>query len=385
MAVASVGLATVVGPCVAVRSSFGGLLCSGRRSAGGRDSSCFPGESGIRRAATERPLSRRSMIRRPATPRATRPSVVTSARPAQDSSGTGCAGASWRPREAASLQGSILETPAMRCTTGESSIAVCVSRRAARAESDRLRLHRTRLGAEWQPTAIERWSCSPQPGGSRGLRHGSRQAVQRHVPRAAAGAVLEDVERAKPQHLPHATNRERPGGLPGAGIASMVNAMARAVHAVHRDNVVIAGGLAPFGGDINDPSGGQVGDQERIHPLEFMRKLLCMSDGREAGADVQRQDRVRRLGAPRVHVRWADAPCVRSGRRLDRRPVEDAEASRRGRGRRHIRTSQKLGVLGDRVQLRLEPARSQGPSCWRSMRAGRPRRCTGCGRAVSAS
>ncbi len=59
----------------------------------------------------------------------------------------------------------------------------------------------------------------------------------------------------------------------------MVNAMARTVHAVHRDNVVIAGGLAPFGGDINDPSGGPVGDQDRIHPLEFMRDLLCMSNG----------------------------------------------------------------------------------------------------------
>jgi hypothetical protein len=59
----------------------------------------------------------------------------------------------------------------------------------------------------------------------------------------------------------------------------MVNAMARAVHAVHRDNIVIAGGLAPFGGDLNDPSGGQVPDQERIHPLEFMRDVLCMSSG----------------------------------------------------------------------------------------------------------
>jgi hypothetical protein len=62
----------------------------------------------------------------------------------------------------------------------------------------------------------------------------------------------------------------------------MVNAAARAVHAIHRDNVVIAGGLAPFGGDINDPSGGTVPDQERIHPLEFMREMLCMSNGAKA-------------------------------------------------------------------------------------------------------
>lgn len=59
----------------------------------------------------------------------------------------------------------------------------------------------------------------------------------------------------------------------------MVNAMAGAVRAVHSDNVVVAGGLAPFGGDINDPSGGPVPNQERIHPLEFMRTMLCMSNG----------------------------------------------------------------------------------------------------------
>jgi len=58
---------------------------------------------------------------------------------------------------------------------------------------------------------------------------------------------------------------------------AMVNAVAEAVRAVRRDNVVIAGGLAPFGGDVNDPSGGKVPDQERVRPMEFMRRLLCMS------------------------------------------------------------------------------------------------------------
>jgi hypothetical protein len=59
----------------------------------------------------------------------------------------------------------------------------------------------------------------------------------------------------------------------------LVNAAARAVHAVRADNVVIAGGLAPFGGNSNDPSGGLVPNQERIHPLQFMRQMLCMSKG----------------------------------------------------------------------------------------------------------
>jgi len=59
----------------------------------------------------------------------------------------------------------------------------------------------------------------------------------------------------------------------------MVNAMARAVHAVHPDNVVVAGGLAPFGGNSNDPSASPFPPYDRIHPLDFMRRMLCMSSG----------------------------------------------------------------------------------------------------------
>ena len=71
------------------------------------------------------------------------------------------------------------------------------------------------------------------------------------------------------------------GSLPASAdwYRSMVNAMGSAVKAVRRDNVVVAGGLAPFGGDTNDPSGGTVNDQERVRPMEFMRRLLCMSGG----------------------------------------------------------------------------------------------------------
>ena len=49
----------------------------------------------------------------------------------------------------------------------------------------------------------------------------------------------------------------------------MLNAFASSIHRVHRDNLVITGGLAPFG------------KYERyshsIAPLDFMRRLLCMS------------------------------------------------------------------------------------------------------------
>lgn len=49
---------------------------------------------------------------------------------------------------------------------------------------------------------------------------------------------------------------------------AMVNAAAKAIHAVRRRNVVIAGALAPYGGD-----------EGRVRPMEFMREMLCMSKG----------------------------------------------------------------------------------------------------------
>jgi hypothetical protein len=54
---------------------------------------------------------------------------------------------------------------------------------------------------------------------------------------------------------------------------AMVNAFADAVHAVNADNMVIAGGLAPF------RNGGTT--QTVLAPLVFMRALLCMSADRK--------------------------------------------------------------------------------------------------------
>jgi hypothetical protein len=59
----------------------------------------------------------------------------------------------------------------------------------------------------------------------------------------------------------------------------MVNRAAAEIRGVHSDNVVIAGGLAPFGGDRNDPSRPRYPNLIRMHPLEFMRTMLCMSKG----------------------------------------------------------------------------------------------------------
>ena len=49
----------------------------------------------------------------------------------------------------------------------------------------------------------------------------------------------------------------------------MVNALAAGVHSVHRDNVVVAGGLSPFGKYETF--------SHSIPPLDFMRRLLCMN------------------------------------------------------------------------------------------------------------
>lgn len=51
---------------------------------------------------------------------------------------------------------------------------------------------------------------------------------------------------------------------------SMVNAFAGAIHSVHRDNLVVAGGLSPFG---------RQDAPQAIAPMVFMRDLLCMSGG----------------------------------------------------------------------------------------------------------
>ncbi len=53
---------------------------------------------------------------------------------------------------------------------------------------------------------------------------------------------------------------------------SMVNAAAGAIHSVRKDNVVVAGGLSPFG-----PWPGR---RDKVAPLTFMRQLLCLSSGR---------------------------------------------------------------------------------------------------------
>lgn len=72
---------------------------------------------------------------------------------------------------------------------------------------------------------------------------------------------------------------------------AMLSAFADAVHAVHADNVVVAGGLAPF---FRPAPGGRA-----AAPLTFMRSLLCMSKRNRPLANC----------APPVHFNaWAVHP-----------------------------------------------------------------------------
>ena len=102
----------------------------------------------------------------------------------------------------------------------------------------------------------------------------------------------------------------------------MVNAAYDAIHAVRKDNVVIAGGQSPFGPDADSP--------DRVAPLTMMRMLLCLSAGRKTETGLQETCEVRRLGPPPLHVRRPTAPCQRQERRLASGSVEDEGPPRCG-------------------------------------------------------
>jgi hypothetical protein len=67
-----------------------------------------------------------------------------------------------------------------------------------------------------------------------------------------------------------------PAGAPpsAASYRQLVNAAAAAVKGVHPDNVVIAGGLSPFGTTVEQADG-----RAALTPLNFMRDVLCLSNG----------------------------------------------------------------------------------------------------------
>jgi hypothetical protein len=124
------------------------------------------------------------------------------------------------------------------------------------------------------------WAEGPGPGPSGTVRPSPAELA--HFATAAAvryGGGFEGLPRVRywqvwnEPNLLFYLNPQHDGGRPVSPqwYRIMVNAFADAVHAVHRDNVVVAGGLAPFTSKIGRRSEWGVG------PLAFMRAMLCMS------------------------------------------------------------------------------------------------------------
>lgn len=97
------------------------------------------------------------------------------------------------------------------------------------------------------------------------------------------------------------------GSTPVAPIkyAALVNAAADAVHAVHADNKVIAGGLSPFTVTF--------GELRTMGPMQFMREMLCMTAANKPRPGCSRRARFDiwshhpfTTGGPTHHARRPD-------------------------------------------------------------------------------
>lgn len=77
------------------------------------------------------------------------------------------------------------------------------------------------------------------------------------------------------QNLPQHLNPQHLSGRPFSPhwYRRMLNAAADAIHSVHRDNVVVTGGLAPFTAKPQPGFAPTAG----LGPLRFMREMLCLS------------------------------------------------------------------------------------------------------------
>ena len=115
----------------------------------------------------------------------------------------------------------------------------------------------------------------------------------------------------------------------------VANAFADGVHAVHPDNLAIAGALSPWAV--------RGGDTDTIAPLVFMRELLCLS-----GADVPVP------GCPPVSFDvWASHPYTKGGP-TRRSPVrDDAYLGDLPRVHRMVRAAARAGIVRSRAPLRF--------------------------------
>ena len=151
---------------------------------------------------------------------------------------------------------------------------------------------------------------------------------------------------------------------------SMVNAAVDAIHSVRKDNVVVAGGLAPFGP--------WPGLRDKVAPLTFMRQLLCLSSGRNPKPVCRKRVRFD-VWAHHPYVGWPRSPDDVSVSDLWKmRVLLDAAA----RGNLRARSPVPFWVTGSRgTRIRRTERRAR-----RAARAlGRRRLSTACGIRASVS
>ena len=113
----------------------------------------------------------------------------------------------------------------------------------------------------------------------------------------------------------------------------LLNRFAESVRGVHRDNLVVTGGLAPFGSV-------RAGDH-RVAPMVFMRKLLCMN---------RRNKPVGRCNRPAFDV-WSHHPYTEGGpthKALSRDNVSLGDLSR-------MRKLLNAAIRADRIASRRRP------------------------------
>ncbi|MEP7334885.1 MAG: hypothetical protein ABI717_03800 [Actinomycetota bacterium] len=120
---------------------------------------------------------------------------------------------------------------------------------------------------------------------------------------------------------------------------AMVNAFADSVHSVHSDNVVVAGGLAPYGHPLS-PRVSFTG----VSPLRFMRELLCM-----AGRTIPRPSCSTQV---RFDV-WSHHPYTAGGPTQQARNPDDASIGDLAEMRRLLDAASRAGHIVAQGRLRF--------------------------------
>ncbi len=208
-----------------------------------------------------------------------------------------------------------------------------------------------------------------------GVRHPAGRCERGDSERAGSRRVRDGardpLRRARHRELPPSTcsrsgtNRttaSTSSPASGSTYRAMVNAVADGVHGVDPANLVVAGGLDPFGHPKSTKQ-----EWYSVAPLAFMRSMLCLSKRRASARDLPRPGAFRRVVAPSLYVRRPLRQSQAPGRRRARRPASDEGAAAGGRPAAPGRVGAARAVLGHGVRLGYESA---APS-WRT---AQPRR-----------